>query len=133
MNSNPSMLKFWSTIVLAFVISLALMLAAAYLWVFIYSVVINNSGDQAFYEAYAKIASPVVAVAVSFPVFYWVGRYLRRFGSRALFAALAVVAINLLMDAAVLTSLTENLPDNLTISALSALGKISGAMTGARD
>jgi len=124
--------RLWTTILVAFLLSLLFMVACAYLWVFVYSVLVDSSGDQAYYEAYARTASPVVAVVLSFPVFFYVGRYMRRFGSRATFAALAVVAINLLMDALVTASATDGAMHLVLMSGFAALGKLLGAWQGSR-
>lgn len=124
--------RFWGTIVGVFVVAMLIMIGCAYAWVVVYSVAINSSGDAAFYEAYARVASPIVAVVVSFPVFYCVGRYMRRFGQRALFGALSVVWINLAVDVLALGTVAEGLVFNVTMSAFAALGKILGAYSGAR-
>lgn len=130
--AGPSRLQLWIAVVGAFVVAMAVMIAAAYGWVFVYSVVINPSGDAAFYEAYARVASPVVAVALSFPVFYGVGRFMRRFGRQAVVAALSVVAINVALDVVALLTVAEDLGYNVLMSGLAALGKIFGAYRGAR-
>ena len=126
-------LRLWVTIVLGFVVALGVMVACAYLWVFIYSVLINTTGDQAFYEAYAQTASPVVAVVTAFQVFYLLGRYMRRFGDRARFAALAAVGINLMVDALAVASVTQDLGYMVLMSVLSAAAKIAGALVGTRQ
>ncbi len=130
-----SNLQFWGAVAAAFVLSLLVMLACAYAWVYIYSVLIYSAGDQAYYEAYAQVASPVVAVTVAWPVFFAVGRFMRRFGRRALFAAMAVVVINLTMDAAVLLSVSRDADGAMAhlvlMSLFSALGKLGGAYFGA--
>lgn len=130
--SSASALRFWTTVVGAFLVSLLVMVAGAYLWVFAYSVVLDTSGDQAYYEAYARTASPVVAVVLSFPVFFYVGRYMRRFGERATFAALSVVAINLVMDALVVAGTGNGLTHLTVMSLIAAAGKLTGAWQGSR-
>ncbi|MGE0624140.1 MAG: hypothetical protein AB7I04_05305 [Pseudomonadales bacterium] len=125
-------LRFWTTIVLAFLASLFVMVACAYLWVFAYSVFIDPTGDQAYYEAYARTASPVVAVVLSFPVFFYVGRCMRRFAGRATTAALAVVAINLTMDVLVVSATGTDDTHLAVMSLLAAAGKLLGAWQGSR-
>ena len=133
-SSHVSIIKLWASIILGFVISLVVMVACAYLWVFLYSMFINSAGDQAFYEAYAQVASPVVAVVVSFPVFFLLGRYMRRFGSKARFAAFAAVAINLIVDALAVAVVpaSADVGFMIAMSTLSALGKIGGAYVGSK-
>ena len=116
----------------AFLLTEIVMVACAFLWVFIYSAFINTGGDQAFYEAYAQVASPVVAVVVAGPVFYAMGRVLLRLGSRARTVAMAVVAANLAVDLPVVIFAAEDLGYNLTMSVFAAAGKILGALYATR-
>ena len=115
------------------VLVVAMMVAAAYLWVWVYSLLIHTGGDHAHYEAYARVASPVVAVITAFPVFFLMGRYMRRFGARALYAAAAVVALNLMLDGLTLITVAENLAYVGMMSALSMVLKIAGAWFGVRQ
>ncbi len=130
--SEVSSVRLWGTIIAGFVLTLAVLIAAAYLWVWIYSVAIFTGGDAAHYEAYAQVASPVVAVVLSFPVFYVMGRFMKRFGEKAMFAAMGVVGINLVMDVLAVSTMAEDMTFNVTMSVLSAAGKIAGAYFGAR-
>ncbi len=98
--ATPSLVKTTLWILLATIITLVIMVACAYLWVYGYSAIIHTAGDAAFYEAYAQRASPVVAVLVAFPVFFVMGRFMRGLGARATMAALTVVAISLVLDVA---------------------------------
>ena len=43
------------------------LVACAFLWVFIFSMAIDTGGDNAYYEAYAQVSSPVVAVVLAGP------------------------------------------------------------------
>ena len=54
-------------IIAAYLVAETFLVACAYLWVFIYSMLIYSGGDSAYYEAYAQVASPVVAVALAGP------------------------------------------------------------------
>ncbi len=109
-----------------------IMVACAFLWVFIYSALINTGGDQASYEAYAQTASPVVAVVVAGPVFFLMGRYFLRLGPRARTVAIAVVIANLAVDFPVVILMAEDLGYNVIMALLSAAGKIIGAWYGTR-
>ncbi len=110
---------------LLYVLTIGAMVAAAYAWVWFYSVAINTTGDQAFYEAYAQTASPVVAVITALPVFYLMGLFLRRF-DQALTLALAVLGIHWAVEVLVLFSI-ENPLWMLPYSIASALLKAAGA------
>lgn len=123
--------RLWGSILLAFLLSLVFLVTCAYGWVFIYSQVVHTGGDAAYYEAYAQVASPVVAVVLSFPVFYYVGRHMRRFGGQAVLAAMAVAGINIIMDALVVMSVDAGA--HLTVmSLIAAAGKLAGAYEGSR-
>ncbi len=124
-------LAMWAAIIAGFVLTLVVLVACAYAWVYLYSVFIHTGGDQAHYEAYAKVASPIVAVIMVWPVFYFMGRFMRRFGNKALLVAMAVVGLNLLADIGAVASLAEDVGYNVAMSALSAVGKILAAYFGA--
>ncbi len=115
-----------------FVATMALMIGAAYLWFFIYSLAITSSGDQAFYEQYAQMASPFVAVATALPVFFLMGRSLCRQVANAAAVAAGVVIADLLMEVAVLSTLDENFSYVLPFSIISGILKIGGAYWGTR-
>lgn len=132
-NTEISWLKFGITVVLTVCCALAVMIACAYAWVFIYSIAIYSSGDAHHYQDYAQFASPVAAVVTAFPVFYFVGRYWRKYGERAVLGALAAVMLNLSMDAVILTTVSDNTAYLVTMSILAAIGKIGGAYIGATD
>jgi len=110
----------------------ALMIACAFAWVFVYSVLIHPGGDDAHYQAYAQVASPVVAVVMAGPIFWAMGRVMRRFGTLALRLAIAVVVVNLLADGSIVATLAEDVPYNAAMSMLAAAGKAGGAFLGAR-
>ena len=119
-------------VVLIYVIALVVMVGCAYLWVFLYSQLVYAGGDQAYYEAYASFASPVVAVAVAAPVYFCAGRYLLRFGAHAHKAALAILLLNVVMEGIVLTTITTDLSHHLLMSGFAMLGKLLGVYAGIR-
>lgn len=123
-------LQLWVTVIAAYFVALAIMVASAYVWVYLYSVFVYAGGDAAYYEAYAQTAGPVVAVVVASPVFYAVGRFMCRFGERALFASLAVVFVNVLMDGLILLTISEHMTHHLLMSTFATLGKCAGAWAG---
>ena len=121
-----------AAIAAAFVATLAVLVAAAFVWVWIYSEFIHPGGDAAYYQAYARVASPVVAVVLAGPVFYAMAVLMRHFGSAATAMALSVVGLNLLTDAASLLAFDVDLGFNLGMSLLAAIAKVTGAWLGAR-
>jgi hypothetical protein len=50
----------------------------AYGWVAIYAYGINPGHDEAFYEAYALMSSPIIGILASFPACYAAAAWLRR-------------------------------------------------------
>ena len=124
-----SILKRCAIVILWFVITLGLMVAAAYLWVFIYSVFINNTGTPTFYEDYAQIASPIVAVCVALPIFYMMGRYMRRYQA-AITLVWSVLAIHIGMEILVQLSLQQPPTIVVICSILAAILKVLGAYLG---
>jgi hypothetical protein len=120
----------WGTVLLAFLVTEVAMIASAFLWVFIYSVAIHSGGDDAFYQAYAQVASPVVAVVMAGPIFWAMGRFMRRLGERAWSVARAVVILNLVIDGAVVATMAQDVPYNVGMSVLAACGKVAGAYFG---
>ena len=118
--------------VIWFIVTMALMVGAAYLWVFIYSITINSSGDQAFYEQYAQMASPVVAVVTAFPVFYLMGRMLVKQVHNAIAVAIGVLAVNLMLEVIVLASLEDTFAYVLPFSVGAGVLKLAGAYFGTR-
>jgi hypothetical protein len=111
---------------------MAALVGLAYLWVYIYSTFVYPTGDLAHYQAYAQVASPVVAVTAAGPVFYLMGRFMRRYGHRAFAAALAVVVLNVLIDASTVVSLAEDVRYSTLVSLVAAAPKLIGAYLGVR-
>ena len=111
------------------------LVAAAYLWVFIYSVTIYSSGDQAYYEAYAQLSSPVVAVLLAGPVFFVAGRLIReRWPKQAVKLAMTAGGLNILVSLPlVLSSDIEHSAYHLTAVLLATTAMIIGAWLGARE
>ncbi len=130
--ATPSLVKTTLWILLATIITLVIMVACAYLWVYVYSAFIHTTGDAAFYEAYAQRASPVVAVVVAFPVFFVMGRFMRGLGARATMAALTVVAISLVLDVASVATMASDPIYHGIASILSFIAKFAGAYFGSK-
>ncbi len=78
-------------------------IAAAFGWVAIYSYLINPGQLMAEYEAYAQVSAPWVSILAGAPIFYAASRWIAR--SRP--TALALFAIFLVIDGALLVGMTE--------------------------
>ena len=79
-------------------------IAAAFGWVAIYSYAIHPGQPLAVYEAHAQASGPWVSIVAGAPIFYAASRWIAR--SRP--TALALFAIFLLLDSALLVGMTEN-------------------------
>ena len=84
----------WSAAVAGALIAEVAMIAAAFAWVAIYSYLLHPGESPAFYQRYAELASPWVALLAGVPIFYLV---CRRTGGLA--TALAIFAIYFCFDA----------------------------------
>jgi hypothetical protein len=89
----------WGAALGGALIAMVVLVAAAFAWVAIYAYLLHPGESEAFYEQYAIRASPWVSVAVGFPVFYLVCRWIgSRSPSRAWPTAMALFGIYLLID-----------------------------------
>ncbi len=117
----------------AYLVAEIFLVACAFLWVFIYSMAIDTGGDNAYYEAYAQISSPVVAVVLAGPVFFAIGRFMRRRWDQALKLAIATALINVLVAIALVTlSEIEAFAYQVSMMGLATITMLTGAYLGAR-
>ncbi|MDQ0463091.1 hypothetical protein QO010_000839 [Caulobacter ginsengisoli] len=117
----------WIYAVLGAVLAEVALIAAAILWVTLYSYVIRPGLTLADYQTYAEQASPWVSVIAGLPVFFLAGRW-----ARGRETAIALFAIYLLADLAILLSASP--PTTiLLIGALGYLVKALGCWLGARS
>ena len=67
----------WRLAMAGLLIAEASLIAAAFAWVAIYSYVLNPGHTAAFYEQYAQVTTPYVALLLGIPVFFlttrWIG------------------------------------------------------------
>ena len=79
-------------------------IAAAFVWVAIYSYLINPGQPMATYQAHAQASGPWVSILAGAPIFYATSRWIAR--SRP--TALALFAIFVVMDVALVVAMTDN-------------------------
>ncbi len=122
-------------IIAAYLVAETFLVACAYLWVFIYSMLIYSGGDSAYYEAYAQVASPVVAVALAGPVFFAIGRAMRRrWSDQAQKLAIGAGVVNFVVSVPlVVTTVVDDLVYNLLMVVLATLAMLAGAYVGTRS
>ena len=117
----------------AYLVAEIFLVACAFLWVFIYSLVIYPGGENAHYEGYAQVSSPVVAVVLAGPVFFAIGRFMRRRWDQALKLAMATGLVNVLVAVLlVMTSDMEDLTYQVSMMVLATIAMLTGAYIGAR-
>ena len=104
-------------------------IAAAFGWVAIYSYVINPGQPMATYEAHAQASGPWVSIVAGAPIFYAASRWIAR--SRP--TALALFAIFLVIDGALLVGMMENWTRVAFVQfGLSCLTKLGACALGGR-
>lgn len=128
--SNAFTRKLVGSILGWFLLLEALLVAAAFAWVFLYSAFIHPGSDEAFYSAYAQRASPFVALVLAFPLFYWMGRSMGRFGDKALTAVFAVLGLNLALEVITTATMAVDPVYSGTLSAIVFVAKSAGAWFG---
>ena len=107
------------------------MIALAVAWVAFYSYALEPGHDQAFYEAHAAVASPIVSVLAGGPVFYLVASWLtRRRGSGR--AAWIAAALYLLSDLAIIAGAGALVGPVMPYFLTGAAMKLGGTALGVR-
>ena len=113
------------------VAAMAVNVACAFLWVFVYSALIAPGQEEAAYQAYAMRAAPWVSVIAGIPILFVAGWLLARWQGGGwqvgILAAIAYVTI----DFAILT-LADALAAIAPIVALSFATKLAAAALGGR-
>ena len=99
----------WGYGLLGVIVVQTLMVALAFAWVFLYSLLINPGQDDAHYTAYAQIASPISALITGAPLYFLAARLIRgRIGDAAVSTALAMAALAVALDMGVTFSMASN-------------------------
>lgn len=124
---TPSTLA-WKKVLGGVLAAEVLLVAAAFLWVAIYSHLIAPGQDVSAYRQYAQVASPWVSVIVGVPLFYMLGRWLK---SRR--AAALLFGLYLALDVALLASLPTPGPIPWAMVVASWATKLASLLAGARE
>jgi len=104
-------------------------IGAAFGWVAIYSYLINPGQPMATYQAHAQASGAWVSILAGAPVFYAASRWIAQ--SRP--TALALFAIFLAIDGALLVGMTESWTDvPFALFGLSCLTKLGACALGGR-
>lgn len=105
-----------------------LLVAAAFLWVAIYSHLIAPGQEVNAYRQYAQIASPWVSLIVGVPLFYILGRWLKSRRASAL-----LFGLYLAFDVALLASFPTSGPIPWAMVGASWATKLASLLAGARE
>jgi hypothetical protein len=104
-------------------------IAAAFVWVAIYSYLINPGQPVAAYEAHAQASGPWVSIIAGAPIFYVASRWIAR--SRA--TALALFGIFLVIDGGLMVAMMERWTGvAFVLTGLSYLTKLGACALGGR-
>lgn len=104
-------------------------IAAAFGWVAIYSYLINPGQPMATYELHAQASGPWVSILAGAPIFYAASRWI----ARSVPTALALFAIFVVIDGALLVGMTENWTGtSLILIGLSYVTKLCACALGGR-
>lgn len=108
----------------------AVMIGLAYGWVAIYAYLIHPGETEAFYTAYAQVASPVVSL-VAGPIVFGLAAYLlvRRRADRGR-EVWWVLAAYLALDVLIVLTVAQDVASNLLIWIPNALTKTAGVWVG---
>jgi len=79
----------WAWVIVTAVGLVVILTLSAFVWVAIYSYLINPGHDLAYYQNYAQFSSPIVSVVLGIPYWFFACRWVgRKAGTRAVAACL---------------------------------------------
>lgn len=118
----------WKKVIGGVLAAEILLVAAAFLWVAIYSHLIAPGQAVSAYQQHAQVASPWVSVVVGVPLFYGLGRWLRLRRAAAWLFGLYVA-----FDLVLLASVPTAGPTPWVLVAVSWATKLASLLAGARE
>ena len=108
-------------------------IAATFAWVAFYSYVVHRGETADFYQRHAEVAGPWVSIVAGTPIFYLVCRWIgSRVPSRAWPTAMALFALFVLVDLALMLSAGTPSPRILGFMVVSYLLKLLACHLGGR-
>ena len=111
------------------VLAMVLNVAAAFLWVLIYSMLIAPGQDEAAYQAYAMRAAPWCSVIAGLPILLFAGWLLARWHGGGWRTGICAAVAYVVLDTLILLA-AGALFANLAIEALSYATKLGAAAWG---
>lgn len=104
-------------------------IAAAFVWVAIYSHVIDPGQPMATYEAHAQVSGPWVSIFAGAPIFYAASRWI----AKSLVTAIALFVIFFVIDGALLVGMVDDWTSvPFVLFGLSYLTKLGACALGGR-
>lgn len=103
------------------VAAMAFNVAAAFLWVWCYSIALAPGHDEAFYQAYAQRAAPISSLVAGTPILFAAGWLsARRFPDRAVLAGALVGILYAAIDLAILGAVASAIPVGIVIGSVAS-------------
>jgi hypothetical protein len=110
----------------------AALIISAFAWVAIYSLLIHPGEDNAYYQNYAKSASPIVSIVVGFPIWFFTCRWVgRKAGTRAVAMCLWAWLVLFFVDLP-LNFFSEDRAYSFTIFAIAHFSRLPAVYFGGR-
>jgi hypothetical protein len=118
----------WVAAICGALIAEGVLIASSFVWVAIYSYVVNPGQPFAAYQQHAQISGPWVSILVGIPVFYALSRWV----ARNLPTAMVMLAFVLTIDIAILVlAATSEIPIAMVV--VSYLSKLVASYLGGRQ
>ena len=117
--------------------AMVLNVAVAFLWVWIYSMLIAPGHDEAHYQAYAMRAAPISSIIAGIPILFAAGWLAgRREPARPMLAGLLVAVVYVAIDASIVFAVADSIPYAILATSFGtklAAAAAGGRMAGPRD
>jgi len=128
------LIRLWLRVIALGLVAMVVNVAAAFLWVWFYSMAIAPGHDAAFYQAYATRAAPVSSVIAGIPILFLFGMVAARMAmwaspGMALAAGIGTAATYATLDLIMLRGLAGPVPWDIVM--LSHVTKLIAAAVGA--
>jgi len=124
----------WLYALVGYIVVEAILIAAAFGWVALYSYGLHPGESATYYQSYAQNASPIVALVVGIPLFFLTGRLFRRMISdQAQATMLTLVAVSIIVTIAVLIILKEDRGYHWALALINWLAQLSAGWLGSKQ
>lgn len=118
----------WRKVIGGVLVAEVVLIAAAFLWVAVYSHLIAPGQEMSAYHQHAQASGPWVSVIVGVPVFYLLGHWLRSRRSATL-----LFGLYLALDVALLAAIPAEGSLPVAFIAVSYITKLASLLAGTRE